>query len=97
MTEIVQPEILVFHSSSDPQASAKFETWRRAHREKLGHYLNLNPQQGWFLHKARCPSVPANGHSADNEKRCAANRQDIEQLAVQEGVKYKRCQQCKPR
>lgn len=97
MTEVGAREILIFHSSTDPDASAKFEAWRRANKAKLGHYLNLNPEQGWFLHRARCPSVPADGNSAGNEKRCATSRQDIEQHAAGEGIKYKRCQQCNPR
>jgi hypothetical protein len=94
MAEETATEVLIFNSSSDLEASAKFEAWRRANKT-LGHYLNLNPTQGWFLHRARCPSVP-DGNSADNEKRCGGRRKDLERHAAEQGITYKRCQQCNP-
>src|SRR5687767_9595746 len=93
MPEALPGEIIVLNSASDPEASAKFKEWRRANK-LLGHYLNLNPEQGWFLHRARCPSVPPGGNTAGNEKRCAARRELIDRHAAEQGIKPQRCQQC---
>ena len=97
MTDESGGSIEIFNSASDPDACAKFNAWRRAHSRNYGHYLNLNPTDGWYLHLARWPSVPHEGDCAANEKRCAARRKDLEQHAADNRIHYKRCQQCNPK
>jgi hypothetical protein len=97
MTQSTPTEIEIFNSALDSEASEKFDRWRRANKA-LGHYLNLNPAEGWFLHRARCPStnMPPGSDLAANEKRCAARRETIQRYAAAEGITPKRCQQCNP-
>ena len=97
MTGSNNSDIVIFNSDVDPEASVKFGKWRQANKA-LGYYLNLNPTDGWFLHRARCQSVkmPAGSDFARHEKRCAARREVVQRHAVEEGITYKRCQQCNP-
>lgn len=95
MAEATFPEIMIFNSSSDPEASAKFKKWRQGNKI-LCHYLNASSEHEWVLHKARCKHAGGND-LAQNEKRCAARREDIQRYADGEGIPYHKCLTCRPK
>jgi hypothetical protein len=93
-----QAGVEIFDSALDPEASLKFSRWRQGNKI-LGHYLNESPNYGWVLHRARCNhvSMPAGSDLARNEKICGSSREVVQQYAIEKGIKYHRCQTCRPR